>query len=236
MAEQQRQMDEILDKLAKLHALEDGAATQGEAEAASAAITRLLTRYNLDALDVRRRLGNQAAPLQFGQVRLTGIKSAWERTLLGAIARHNQSQAVFWTYGESSGDVTLFGPANTLPLIEEMFRTLARTVDHLTDLGWAAVTMVYTTPGKWKTAYRLGCVSGINTALQRARDAAVEQVEQGSALVVQQEEALAQEVEQQIGKTRSMAKVTFEHTAYAQGYYDGVEVNVASRGDLKGAN
>lgn len=233
MAEQAMQMDEILEKLARVQALQDRATTPHEAEAAAGAMTRLLTKYNLDALDVQRRLGSKAPPITVDKLTVSGVGTSWERSLFAGLARHNQCRAVYYI---GTKDIVLFGPAAALPLVREMYRALQRTVLHLTDLAWSAVREITTTPPKWKNAYRLGCVTGINTALERATAAAVAQVEQGSALVLVNEEAIAKEVEHHFGKLSKSHKVSFDARAYAHGYYDGLEVNVSSRGDLGRGN
>jgi len=233
LAEQKLKLDEIYDKLAKLKALEERAGTPHEAEQAAAAATRLIARFNLDEAALRQKLGKKAQPLSFVEQKLDGIKFSWQRSLLYVCATHNQCMSLSFVGTKTA---SVFGPATAVPLVVTLYRSLEKTVEHLTRQGFLAERHIYTTPKLWKTSYRLGCVSGINQALKAAFEVAVEQTENGSALVLVTQEQLQQEFTNTFGKTRTLATPDFDQAAYASGYRDGRNVNVASRGDLEGGN
>jgi hypothetical protein len=232
MTEATPKMDDILDKLEKVQALQNGAATPAEAEAAATAMTRLLAKYNLDALDVQRRLGAKAPALVFAKEDVKNIgNTPWKRALLNAVARHNQCRMVYYT---GTKDAVLFGPESTIRLVIDLFTSLERVVSNLTALAYQGVTVLKIPGTTWRAAYALGCVTGIGVAMERAKQDVIAHTDGGSALVLVNDAALDSEVERQLGKLSAPTKISYDQHAYAQGFYDGIEVNVASRGDLKG--
>ena len=237
---------ELLTKFEKLLELEQRAATPGEAEAAAAAMTRLLTKHNLEALEVKRRLGSQGPKTDLVKSGWIEVPAAgWRKSLMWAVARNNFTTFVYYRRGGY-----LIGTGANIAATNRMYDTLCLTVEHLADLGWDEIK--HDPPledrgnwyhydlrpigsAKWKNAFRLGCVSGIQDAMRRARQEIVEQTEGGSALVLVNQKELDAATRRYVGVTvKSKGSSITNADAYRRGYQAGQSVNVGSAGSLKG--
>lgn len=235
----------ILARLEKIIALENAAGTQAEAEAAAAAMTRLLTRYNLSRADVSKRLDGQKGPAF--EERHTKISSAaWCRVLFSGIARANFCRPLY--AGPTA--YCIGDPANVAAVIG-LYDRIRREVERLTGLAWANLApeerpaprrryrSYYqwheqhdradaTAAREWKGDFRYGCVAGVVAAIREARDQAVQEVENGSALVVVREAGLNDEVRRRYPHTGKIdtGRHLSQRGAYESGRVAGAGIRV----------
>lgn len=221
---------QLVDKFEKLLQLEQRAATPGEAEAAAAAMTRLLTKHNLDMMEVHRRLGSQGPKIDMIKKWVDVPAAAWRKSLLWIVARNNFTTFIYYRRGGY-----LIGHQASILTTWQLYESLIGTVEHLADLAWADIAAWSgESAAIWKNSFRLGCVSGIGDAIRRAKRAAVEETEGGSALVLVNEKELAEAVEKFVGPTsRSGHTNVTNAAAYRAGYATGKNVSVGA-GALKG--
>lgn len=109
----------ILSKLEQVRTLRDRATTQGEAEAAAAALTRLLTKYNLSMAEFEMRTKSERAE-GHGMIRdfIDMANSApWRSDLLNVIAMHNGCRAIFGL-GKKA---IMVGTKQNIALIEDIY-------------------------------------------------------------------------------------------------------------------
>jgi Protein of unknown function (DUF2786) len=225
----------ILDKLERIKTLAERAATPAEAEAAAAALTKLLTRYNLSMVVLDRRLGARP-PANYEQRAVDlGAATRWRRNLLNAIAHHGFCRS--WWGGWPTKDYLVGEPENILA-VEEMYRHFEAEVIRLADAAWrghASQRFPWETVRAWKERYRLGCVDGLGAAMARARRAAVGDVADGAALVVVKDaeaDAALAKVAPNLTAARERAFGFLETSAYDRGWRDGSALDVERRGAI----
>lgn len=85
-AHQTPEMEVVLEKLVKLKNLADNSSNEGEASAASAAMTRLLEKHNLDVAAVERATGGSG---KREEANVEGGFYRWQRELWDAVAEVN---------------------------------------------------------------------------------------------------------------------------------------------------
>lgn len=128
MAEQAQNLTAILDRIAHLKALEERPGTPEEAAAATAAIQRLMYRYNLDQVQVdAAQRGTSGA---YGRVMLDmGSLAPWRRTLLSGVCHYNFTKSVF--SGLFSSIVSLIGQKHNIAVTTGLFDYLQSTIERL---------------------------------------------------------------------------------------------------------
>src|SRR5689334_16506295 len=131
---QARDWSDILDKLGKLKTLSDRAGTLAEAEAAAAAMTRLLLKYNLSMVDVTAHLDGSANPVKRVDDPLENT-AMWRTLLIYEIAKANLCDLVRLNGGKT---VALFGHDHNLIVVKELYLWLVGEIDRLADAAWKA--------------------------------------------------------------------------------------------------
>jgi hypothetical protein len=227
----------ILDQLERVKTMAERAATPGEAEAAAAALTRLLTRYNLSVAELDHRLGN-AARDNFAQDTVAlGARTAWRRLLLATIARHHFCRALSLS---GTDRAYLVGERRNLDVTRDLYATLVLEIDRMTHAAWSDAlrdgSAARDEARSWKHAYRLGAVAGIDNAMYRARAAAIADVGSGSALVALKDEQADAAVRKFFPNTAKQRPARFSGAgrAYATGRRDGQRVDVDRRAAIAG--
>ncbi len=224
----------ILDKLERVKRLQERAGTAAEAAAAAAALTKLLTKYNLTALELDRRIERNPQDDYVGQfVDLDG-RTSWQRGLLDAVSRHNFCRAVHVSGTDHS---FLVGEPRNIEIVRDLYTYLRREVDRLADCAWedAKDNAQWLDVRSWKRAYRLGAVEGIAHAMAAAKQAAITEVEHGSALVLVKDAELAVAQDRLIGPTERMrppSRPFFDDGARARGLDDGRRLDVEHKRPL----
>jgi len=219
--------DAILNKLAYIKTLKEQASTPGEAEAAAAAMTRMLTKYGLDMMELDMRLGTMPKASDFLYEKVDLESSAmWKRTLIYHIAKHNFSRVI---YIPGKKTVDFVGTQQNLQVVQAMYAWLVLEVNALAEIGWQQFTdKYYYSVKSWKNAYRTGLVSGLGRAMKDARAEVLLASDSGSALVVVNEKALDEAVLLNVGKTRTSSLRVSNGDAYSRGYDVGRSYNIST--------
>ena len=131
--ESERQWSEILDKLAKIKALSDRAGTLEEAQAATAALSRMLLRYNLTMEQVTVHLDGQHDRGFVRQDATIENGAMWRAILLNSLARAHFCRCV--RHG-SNGTHSLFGQPHNIVVVKDLYSWLVDEVERLAKTGW----------------------------------------------------------------------------------------------------
>lgn len=115
----------ILDRLKKIMKLQEGATTQGEAEAAAAAAQRLIIQYNLDisTIDLSDKVEDKAnieeVKLPYKDKRTGG---EWRLNLMYAIADNNFCSVLYW---RGIQNMVLIGTRANIEMVTYLYNSLA---------------------------------------------------------------------------------------------------------------
>ncbi len=149
--------ESILQKIQKLKALADRPGTIGEAEAAMAAIQRLLLQYNLDMATVENYRPVEKEDVIYERHNLNEYQTrhdgdfAWK--LISAIARFNFCRPIHHTmrrdeYGSfkpskwaepklnDQGEFTIIGQRHNVEIVMYMYHYCLNNIKALADEGW----------------------------------------------------------------------------------------------------
>jgi hypothetical protein len=216
--------EELKAKLIYVTTLKERATTQGEAEAAAAALTRLMTRYGLAQMHLDMLVQDKKAGSSFTHDMVDlGAAAQWRRNLFFAICKYNFSTMV---QERNSTKVHFIGEKRNLELIQSMYAWLVLEVNAVADQAWKDRTPRRgDTIKAWKNAFRRGMVAGLYDAMKAARDAEVAAYSGGSALMVVNEDALKAAVLEFIGKTTKSSAQRLDADAYNAGYKAGEGTN-----------
>jgi hypothetical protein len=184
--------NEVLDRLIRIRSLADRAGTLAEAEAATAALTRLLLRYNLSLADL------DAAPDGSGGTVLSeefqvANSASWRHYLLHALAQGHVCRAIRFP---GTNRAMLIGHPHSLTVVKELYAWLSVAIPRLANDGWeerrdreAAQLLLDSASGHrrfararaalpgakarraWIAAFRAGAVDGIWRRLLEEREA-----------------------------------------------------------------
>ncbi len=174
----------IMDKLERVKRLQERAGTVAEAEAAAAALTKLLTKYNLTAAEFDHRIERNPQDDYVRQTVDLDGRTSWQRDLLGAVAHHNFCRVVHIARTDLS---YLVGEPRNIEIVRDLYTYLRREVDRLADRAWEEArgsSPDWISSREWKRSYRAGVVDGIGMAMTEAKRTAVAEVEHGSQLVL----------------------------------------------------
>lgn len=212
----------LIDKLQKVANLLDNAGTPGEAEAAAAALSRLLLKYNLDEADVRAAQGSAAkSHIVVRPITITQGKSAakWQWLLLNTIARHNFTQLV--KRGGSSSAGWIAGTNENIDAVLDLYARLSIVFKRLASESWKAQpphTVYFTTRAQYIHGFLLGVPAGLSERFRLDRKQDEEADRRVSALVVTTERQLSEAVAAELGRTtRTGRRSTVDGRAYDHG-------------------
>lgn len=218
------QWNNILTKLEQIRELRDRASTPDEANAAAAALTRMLTKYSLSMVEFESRLGNGTRHAS-GAVKATieiENTAAWRQLLLTVIARTNGCRAIFMS---GSKEVFMVGPQKNIDLATDLYGelvALAEVMSRRASREPANARAVHAAGMRvWRRSYLIGFGSGLGDAMRAARKQAADEMEGGSALVVVQDQNLDKAVSDLIGRTRPTGASRVNGAAHQSGYNDG---------------
>jgi hypothetical protein len=128
VAEQQQDLTAILDRIAHLKALEERPGTPEEAAAATAAIQRLMFRYNLDEMAVNS--ATRKASGAYGRIMIDiGSVSPWRRDLIAGVCQYNFAKMVY--HGIMNPTVSLVGQRHNLEVVVGLYDYLQSTIERL---------------------------------------------------------------------------------------------------------
>lgn len=223
----------IVEKLKKLMRLQQSAqkiGSEGEANAAAAAISRLLMQYNLSLLDIDPEERKETLQIQrTGCISFKDTYGVWKRLLMNVLCEFNYCKT-FLISGQTNM-IVVGTEANTSTVIylydmlRSIFRKLApvRYEEFTEGKRGAARTEKY--KRKYITSYLTGCVYGLRAKLELE---AVANEVQDKTLVVCHNQLISDYmrnyslVERKASKTKN--KDIAE--AYYSGYRDGKNTSI----------
>jgi hypothetical protein len=234
-------------RIRKLLALADSP-NENEAASAAAKAQELLTKYNLDLIEVAAAEVAKSVRDRYirDEVTIGGKYDAglfWKRDLLSAIARTNFCRAVVWV---GVPVITLIGEPVNVEVVRMMYDYLVTTIDRLSAEGWADLKArnggkppivessptakslySYQHPKQFRSSFSAGCVSTVARRLAAMRNE--QKADAGvSALVILKDEELAEASEELIGKTRkqTVKRTSADADAYRSGKRAGEDISL----------
>ena len=225
-------------KVEKILEMLHGATTPGEAEAASAALTRTLLRLGIDRAEAEQRLGSLPRKDEFVVQNIQTGDSAWKKRLATVCANAMMCSTVYsgWRGGWNSrtvyNRVTVVGRRKDVESATTLYERLRKEVDRLTNTAWKGVdqqALWYVGAAGWKKSYRLGMVAGLSHRISEA--AALEAQDGGSALVVVRKEEADEELHRlfpNIRMSRSSQASRVHGDAYNRGKAEAAMASIYS--------
>ena len=214
---------EIAEKIAQVANLMERASTQGEAEAAAAAMQRLVLKYGVTLDEARREAGKAASPYLFEMHIIAKAASpsiSWRNTMFHIIAHAGFCRS----YNPGNGGwhrVLVLGTRDDIDMALSTFLSVVATFERIADER--SRTEAYGHRGAWKRSFLLGAAAGLRSALRAAvQDEAAADTAVNALVVVKGQELLAAEREQvgPLGK-KGNAFETRDASAYRKGYKQG---------------
>lgn len=224
----------IIDKIKKLIALRDGAqaiGSEGEANAAAAAIQRLLTQYNLEMAEVYQSSGSDGSKEESPIGRSSGLNTAdpyrcgWKQDLLNVLCKHYYSKS-FMVKGTCT--MCVYGTDVNRMAVEYAFNFLTTVFSDLLPrrykerFAWCRLSPRQR--DQWAASYLLGCVSGVRDKLEH------EEADTCTALTVCHQtmiEHYLKSAGHQAGTWKSGARRMVDGNAYSIGEKDGRRQRIA---------
>lgn len=248
----QTEWNELLAKLARIEALADRAGTLAEAEAAAAALSRLLLRHNLSLAEVGERRERAPGNGVTAQEHRLANGAAWRHYLLHALAQTHLCRAI-----RHAGDrATIIGHPHNLAVVKDLYRWLSAAIERLARRAWEerierraaelllaappdaqprfadAMTAARETPGKraWLAAFRTGAVDGLwRRLLDERRALEAETAPDRWALVPLLEREVEVFVGERFAGLGSYAVRAGDAGGYAAGHAAGYAIDIGAR-------
>lgn len=204
---------DIQEKLNKVLELQKRAATEGEAEAAARALTRLLTRHNLSEADIR-----DIGPMLERFVFMNG-DDAWEQYLIQFMS------PIFFCrgfkYGREGHSLVVGEKKHILETIK-VFHQIRESIRRLASTRWSSLDQWERASVKrkaWKRHYSMGAALGVIEAMKAERDAVVDE-SQAWGLVIIRDAAVDDFVNKVVGPKTEKSRVK-DTDAFRWGLFDG---------------
>lgn len=235
--------DDILKKLRKLMNLHEGAKkinSEDEANAAAAAIQRLLTRYNLSMSDIGEDAAKEPKNLVGSEVFESYSKNIggyWRYELMYVICKWNFCKC--FLYGNrASKKMIVFGEPQNMETVKWMFDMLckvfvklgkAKHKAYMEDMSGVIRPMSW---DKYLRSYLPGCAKGLDWKFSnesRKMKAESEDLKTKiTALVVRKNDAIDRYINNNFGKSKTSQKLPqgSSKVAYEEGFKDGTKVNI----------
>ena len=184
------------------------AGTVAEAEAAAAAMQRMILKHNLDAADLEN-LGKQEREeyiskyIILGKEKTQGLQ--WRVNLAYVMGEMNF--CAFIRQGIHGAKGWMVGQASNVEAAEVMYVSIVDANERLAPTEWAAFIRTsegrFANSGSWKNSFKIGFVQGIRMQMLAERKRVAGELEAGtvSALVLVKDAELKQAVNEKIGKT-----------------------------------
>lgn len=218
----------LKEKLIGIKGLMERAGTVSEAEAAAAAMTRLVLKHNISeeelaSLGVVDKEAYESGYIQVGPNGSSGLQ--WKLNLLYVLSEFNFCK--FVRAGKHGGDGYIIGQPTNQKIVIEMFNVTVQTVERLAVDEWYIMLndwerMMNAGNPKasgWKNSFKLGFPSGLHLKLMMQK-AELEKDDTTSALMVVKDGELDKAVEEKVGK---LQKSRGSNPTNRDGYYRGVE-------------
>ncbi len=245
--------DELLARLARIEALAERAGTLAEAEAAAAALSRLLLRHNLSLAEVGEHRDRADAGGVTAREHRLANGAAWRHYLLHALAQTHLCRAI-----RHKGDrATLVGHPHNLAVVTDLYRWLSAAIERLANRTWAArlerraaelllaappetqtrfadalAAATRDMPAKraWLTAFRTGAVDGIwRRLLDERRKLEAETAPDRWALVPLLEREVEVFMGERYARLGSYAVPGGDRAGYEAGHAAGYAIDIGAR-------
>ena len=247
--------NEVMERLTRIRALADRAGTLAEAEAATAALSRLLLRYNLSMTDLDDLQGDTRGGVET-EVFEVANSAGWRHYLLHALAQSHFCRAVRYP---GTRRAVLIGHPHNITVVKDLHRWLSVVIDRLAASTWeeerdreAARLLLddespyhrfaearAALPGKagrrgWTSAFRAGAVDGIWRRLLDEREMLKEETSEEAWAVVPLLDAEVQAfMDEAFGNVGSYQISAGNPVGYQAGRDAGYAINIGAR-ELEG--
>jgi hypothetical protein len=225
--------NELREQLSRLVALKNGTNFEGEAAAATAAISRLLFRHNLemsilDDIYVLEK-GESEYVKDFHDIGVsTGDSFRWKSELLNIIARNNFCKAFREKKNFGQGyksKIIIVGQPENIFVVKMIYNYLSKEISSYVRNAWKmAQTMNSYEENEWKSSFRLGILNRISERFQEVRKQVVaENATTNNALVIRKEKDLDDAVSDLVGGFKKAVNRTrnVNNSAYSGGIMAG---------------
>lgn len=221
----------IINKIQKLIRLRDGAravGSEGEANAAAAAIQRLITEYNMSLSEIEGTPESEEESC-IGRSNnyhtADNYRSGWKRHLLYAICEYYYCKAYMLS---GTPRCVVYGTEMNRMAVEYAFNFLEAAFTHLSVIRFKESHGTCRIPTRhrdiWLASYLLGCSSGIREKLMS------EETEQVTGLLISHGAMIDKYMAQEQGSTGSWSSSSnrgLNGRVFGMGYRDGQKQNIA---------
>lgn len=210
-------MDNIVEKARALLNLANRGGTPAEAEAASAALQRLLLKHNMEIQDL-----GEAPEYHEVKIDLQGSQRelSWQRILYAVIARAHQCEVASLS---RTKQVLLMGRKHNMEVVKELFKYLKYEVQTAGKMVAVTFTGTRMTPYMIKKSFQRGMIGGIEKKLS----AQLKEFQEEGLLVLEEQEKVVEEMHQRhhvIHRRPSAQRV--HHEAYVAGHQRGLSTKI----------
>lgn len=228
-------LDSVLKKLRKLQNLYEGAKkinSEGEANAAAAAIQRLLTQYNLSMDEIgtdEEKAKDTVFEEKVDGFTYKSIGGEWEFRLLYVLCKWNFCKC--FQVGNTYRRLMIFGKKENIETVKWLREMLAERFVAFSKNRFKEYkkTMEYAmkpiSMDKYQRSYLMGCAAGLDAKLKEESDREkAKNAEYGAkvtALVVRNDTAVTEYIENKYKVGRGRARKENFDSARAYGYKDG---------------
>lgn len=228
-------LDSVLKKLRKLQNLYEGAKkinSEGEANAAAAAIQRLLTQYNLSMDEIgtdEEKAKDTVFEEKVDGFTYKSIGGEWEFRLLYVLCKWNFCKC--FQVGSTYRRLMIFGKKENIETVKWLRGMLAERFVAFSKNRFKEYkkTMEYAmkpiSMDKYQRSYLMGCAAGLDAKLKEESDREkAKNAEYGAkvtALVVRNDTAVTEYIENKYKVGRGRARKENFDSARAYGYKDG---------------
>ena len=223
---------DIKARLARLRALADQPGTDGEAEAARSAITRLLFRYNLSQADIPDIESNEAPFISQATEEVSGGNTAWQGILLSVlgrfhfvgIAQHHCTRG----FGTKSATWELIGREHNVQAVTALYDSIVRELHQQAESALKNKPVGY--HGRaYRRTFLLGAVNRIKERFEEQRRNDLAGIDNSTALVSQVQNEVEAAIAARYPKLSKGSAIRINHNtgnAYATGRVAGNSVKI----------
>lgn len=214
----------ILDRIRKLKALSEGAAkisSIAESEAATLAMNKLLTKYNLSLLDIEEQDSNKPS-INIEQSELISVKNTygrqWKERLLITLCMYHYCKLIasgdkVFLLGTEMNTNTVIGLFSTL---QSVYRYNAKEQYDQAKRYFRGGQLSERYKRKYITSYLLGCSIGLSVKLQEIKS------QECVAIAIRHDELIDDYIKNNLKvETKKLRETKIIDSAYSKGFYNG---------------
>lgn len=204
----------IIDKIRKLIAKQKSAEQIGslkEAVIFAAKIQDLLTKYNLEIMDI----GDAQEKLKMGRVNFNNVinrknEGKWEPMLYGILANFNYCRVVVHTINGKALSISMVGTKTNIEMVKFLGDQLQAKIRILEKVDWVEKGRHGGEKrGKFKKGFYLGAIKGIEFQLEKQRKAQITVQVKIDTLVVQTDKDLVNAIDKLFGPLKDSKEMKF---------------------------